>query len=153
MNRIEFWFDRRAHHVRERHAEGAATHEVRHDAQCGKKDSETKKKNRKREPFNAAEVSGDFRLRCRINRLKKSFAENSVIDNRPIHEPAETWRSIDLTTPFRSPSRAESNDATSLLKSPAKIDIVAGLVVLGIEAANVFKCPPIERHVTTGNVF
>ena len=48
--------------------------------------------------------------------------------------------------------RAESNDATSLLKSPAKIDIVAGLVVLGIEAADVFKCSPIERHVTTGNV-
>ena len=49
--------------------------------------------------------------------------------------------------------RAESNDATSLLQSPAKIDIVTGLVVLGIEAANVFKCPPVKRHVTTRNVF
>src|SRR6266567_8766156 len=109
MNGIEFWLDRRAHHIRERHAESTATHEVRHDAQCGQEDPQTKKENRKCEPFNAAEISGDFRLRCRINRLKKSFAENSVIDNRPIHEPAETWRSIDLTTPFRSPSWAEKD--------------------------------------------
>ena len=109
MDRIEFWFDRRAHHVRERHAKGAPTHEVRHDAQCGQKDSETKKKNRKREPFNAAEVSGDLRLRRRINRLKKSFAENSVIDNRPINKPTKTWCSIDLTAPFRSPSWAEKD--------------------------------------------
>src|SRR5205823_3358922 len=106
MDRIEFWFDRRAHHVRERHAEGAATHEVRHDAQCGQKDSEPKKKNPQREPFNAAEVSGALRLRRRINRLKKSFAENSVIDNRPINNPTQTWCSIDLTSPFRSPSWA-----------------------------------------------
>ena len=48
--------------------------------------------------------------------------------------------------------RAKSNDATCLLKSPAKIDIVAGLVVFGIEATDVFKRPPIERHVTTRNV-
>src|SRR6266480_2868883 len=48
--------------------------------------------------------------------------------------------------------RAESNDATCLLKSPAKIDIVASLVVFGIEATDVFKRPPIERHVTTRNV-
>src|SRR5207247_10501295 len=94
MDRIEFWFDRRAHHVRERHAKGAPTHEVRHDAQRGQKDAETKKKNRKREPFNAAEVSGDLRLRRRINRLKKSFAENYGKDDQPINNHTQTFSSI-----------------------------------------------------------
>src|SRR5438552_18135435 len=97
MNGIEFWLDRRAHHVRERHAESAATHEVRHDPQCGQENPETQKKNRQREPFNAAELSGHLRLRRSINRLKKSFAQNSMIDNRPINEPTNTWRAIALT--------------------------------------------------------
>src|SRR5437762_13937214 len=103
MDRIEFWFDRRAHHVRERHAKGAPTHEVRHDPQRGQKDAETKKTKRKREPFNAAEVSGDLRLRRRLNRLKKSFAENSVIAKRPIRTPTKTSCPIALTAQFRSP--------------------------------------------------
>ena len=47
----------------------------------------------------------------------------------------------------------ESDDATGLLQAPAKIDIVAGLVIFGIEAADVFERPSVERHVTTGNVF
>src|ERR1700730_5460127 len=47
---------------------------------------------------------------------------------------------------------AESDDATSLLKSPAKIDIVAGLVIFGIEPADVLKGPSVEGHVTPGNM-
>src|ERR1700730_3497031 len=48
--------------------------------------------------------------------------------------------------------RAESDDATSLLKSPAKIDIVAGLVIFDIEPTDVLKGPSVEGHVTAGNV-
>ena len=47
---------------------------------------------------------------------------------------------------------AESNDATGLLEPPAKIDIVTGFVVFGIETADIFKCQPMKRHITTGNV-
>ena len=48
--------------------------------------------------------------------------------------------------------RAECNDATRLLKTPTKINIVASFPVFGIETADVFKRPAIKRHVTTGNV-
>jgi hypothetical protein len=47
---------------------------------------------------------------------------------------------------------AEGNHATGLLEPPAKIDIVTGFPVFGIETTDVFKCPPIKRHITTGNV-
>jgi hypothetical protein len=41
--------------------------------------------------------------------LKKSFAENSVIDHRPVHEPAEARRPVDLTAPFRGPGWTEED--------------------------------------------
>ena len=47
---------------------------------------------------------------------------------------------------------AKSNYAASLLKSPAKIDIITGLMIFDIEAADVFEGPSIERHVTTWDV-
>src|SRR5205085_2632983 len=47
----------------------------------------------------------------------------------------------------------EGNGVTRLLDSPAKIDVVAGLMIFGIEPADVFKGPAIPRHVTTRNVF
>src|SRR5260370_1136132 len=109
MHRVEFWLDRRAYHVRERHAECTAKHEVRHDAQGGQKKSETEKKNRQREPFYAAQISGDFRLWRRINRLKKPLAEYSVINNGPGNEPTKTLRSINLAPPFRGAGWAEKD--------------------------------------------
>ena len=36
----------------------------------------------------------------------------------------------------------ECNDPTSLLDSPAEIDVVPGLAIFGIEAAGAFECPP-----------
>ena len=50
-------------------------------------------------------------------------------------------------------SRAESYDPTCLLNSPAKIDVIAGFMIFGIEAADAFKRPTIECHVTAGNMF
>src|SRR5207249_7612338 len=49
-------------------------------------------------------------------------------------------------------SWTESNDASSLLDSPAKIDVVSGLAIFGIEAAGIFKRPTVKSHVTTGNM-
>src|SRR5437667_8510272 len=49
-------------------------------------------------------------------------------------------------------SRAESNDAPGLLNSPAKINIISGFAVFGIEAANIVKRPSIKRHVTARNM-
>ena len=109
VHRIEFRFDWRPHHVRKCDAESAAQHEIRHDTQSRQENPEPKKKNRQREPFNTAEVSGDFRLRPGINRLKESFAENSMIDHRPVDEPAKARRPVDLTAPFRGAGRTKKN--------------------------------------------
>src|SRR4029450_6472523 len=49
--------------------------------------------------------------------------------------------------------RTERNHTTRLLKPPAKIDVIPGLMIFRIEAADALKRPPLERHVTTGNVF
>src|SRR6266850_5246931 len=49
--------------------------------------------------------------------------------------------------------RTERNHTTGLLKPPAKIDVIPGLMILRIEAADTLKRPPLERHVTTGNMF
>src|SRR4030095_13426428 len=49
--------------------------------------------------------------------------------------------------------RTERNHTTGLLKTPAKIDVISGLMIFRIEAADALKRPPLERHVTTGNVF
>ena len=115
-----------------------------------------------------------------------------MINDRPIDEPAEARRAIDLSAPFRGSRRskedqvfetehrfrfsvsfllfpecfdrkppvmpddcggAEGNLVTGLLHAPAKIHVVAGLVILVVESADAFKSPAIPGHVTTGNVF
>src|SRR6202040_2447809 len=166
-------------------------HQIGNNAQRRQKNSKTKKEKREREPFDAAEVSGQIRLRRGIHRLEKSFAENAMINNRAINKPAEPWRAVNLAAPFRSPGRTEKkqmfeteqrfgfavtfllfqkcaqsetammpdngsgtkgDDESRLLETPAKIDIVAGFMVLGIETADLFERPTVKRHVTTGNV-
>ena len=46
----------------------------------------------------------------------------------------------------------KGNDEAGLLQAPAKIDIVPGSMILGVEAADLFEGPTVKRHVTTGNV-
>ena len=75
----------------------------------GTKDSEAEKENGEREPFDAAEVGGDFRLRSGIDRLEKSFAENAVVNDRPVDEPAEARRPVNLAAPFRRAGRTEED--------------------------------------------
>src|SRR5215467_10154744 len=48
--------------------------------------------------------------------------------------------------------RTERDDPSSLLNSPAKIDVVAGLPIFGIESAYTFEGPTVKCHVTTGNM-
>src|SRR5205823_4411680 len=50
-------------------------------------------------------------------------------------------------------SGTESDDAARLLQAPAKIDIVSGFMIFGIETAALFEGPAIKGHVTAGNVF
>ena len=45
--------------------------------------------------------------------------------------------------------RTESDNAARLLQAPAKIDIVASLVIFRIKTADLFEGPSIKRHVTT----
>ncbi|KAG0505159.1 MAG: hypothetical protein Udaeo_15100 [Candidatus Udaeobacter sp.] len=60
MYGVEFWFDPRANHVGKRHAERATQHQVRNNAQPRQKNSQAKKKDHQRKPFDAAEVCGDL---------------------------------------------------------------------------------------------
>src|SRR6266516_83272 len=46
----------------------------------------------------------------------------------------------------------ESDDTARLLQAPAKIDIVARFMILGIKTADLFEGPAIKRHVTAWNV-
>ncbi len=55
---IKLGLDPRAHHVGKRHAQRAPKHKIRHDAQRRQKNSQPEKKNRQREPFDAAEIGG-----------------------------------------------------------------------------------------------
>src|SRR5437667_9768872 len=48
--------------------------------------------------------------------------------------------------------RTKRNDPAGLLDPPAKIDVVTGFMVLGIETADAFKSPSIKGHVTAGNM-
>src|SRR6266513_165125 len=47
---------------------------------------------------------------------------------------------------------AERDYPSSLLNSPAEIDVVAGLPIFRIKPAYTFKGPTVKRHVTTGNM-
>src|SRR5579864_1178620 len=108
-NRIEFWLNPGADHIGQRNRQGSAKHQIRNDAQRGQKNSQAEKKKGQCEPFDTAEIGRDLRLRRCVHRLKKSFAENSVINHRPIDEPAEAWCAVNLAAPFRSAGRAEEN--------------------------------------------
>src|SRR3712207_8049516 len=46
--------------------------------------SEPEKEDGEREPFDAAEISGDVGLRRRVDRLKEPLAECAVVDDRTI---------------------------------------------------------------------
>src|SRR5581483_7595201 len=98
------------HHVGKRNAQRAAEHQIRNNAQPGHENTEPEKKNRQGEPFDAAQIGGDLRLRPRINRLEKSFAENSVINHGPSQKPTEARLAVNLAAPFRGAGRPEKNE-------------------------------------------
>src|SRR5262245_22537143 len=129
MHHIEFWLDLCSHHVGNRHAKRPAQHEVKHNTQSRQKNSEAEKKNRQRKPFNAAQVGGDFRLWPGINRLEKSFAENPMIDHRPIKEPAKASRirGINLPAPFCRAGRSEKNQ---MLKTQQRLGFAVAILLL-----------------------
>src|SRR5438477_2648507 len=115
-NGYELRFDSRAQHVGDRDAKRSAKHQVRHNSQRRQKNSKPEKKDSEREPFDAAQVSGDFRLRRGINRLEKSFAKNSMVDNRAVDKPTEARRAVNLPAPFRGAGRAEEDQVLEAKK-------------------------------------
>src|SRR5215475_10120825 len=142
---VEFWFNLRSHHVRKRDAKSAAHHQVRNDAQPGQKNSETKKKNRQRKPFDAAEVCRDVGLRRRINRLKKSFTENAVINDRAINKPTEPCSAVDLAAPFRCACRAEKDQ---MLKSEQRFCFAVAILLFQKRAKGKPSIMPDDRGRT-----
>src|SRR5438874_1595285 len=109
-NGIEVRLDPRAYHIRERDTKCAAEHQIRDDPQRWNKYAHAEKKDGEREPFDAAEITGHFRLRSGIDRLEESVCENSMINNWTIDEPTETRRAVNLPPPFRSSGRPEKNE-------------------------------------------
>src|SRR5437660_274075 len=107
---VEPRFDPRADHVGERHRQRATEHQVGNDAQRWQKNPEPKKKKRQREPFDAAEISSDIRLRRGVHRLEKTFAKNAVIDDRSLDKPGKSRRAINLPAPFRGAGRSEEDE-------------------------------------------
>src|SRR5262245_8337689 len=99
----------RVNHVGKRHKERPAEHEVRDDSQNRERNRKTENKQGQRHPFDTAQIGGKVRLRSRVNGLKESLAENPMIDDRPIHEPSKTRRTIDLAFPLRGAGRAKEN--------------------------------------------
>ena len=87
-------------HVGQRHEEGAAEHEVGHDAQDGQRNRKTENEKGQHHPFDAAQVSGDVGLRGGVDGLKEALSKYAVIDNRTIDEPCEARRAVNLTFPF-----------------------------------------------------
>src|SRR5450432_247243 len=108
-DRVELRFDSRAQHIRDRDAKSAAKHQIGNDAERGQKDSKSKKKNGERKPFDAAQVAGHLRLRRGINRLEQALAKNSVVDDRPVDEPTEPRRPVNLPTPLGRARRPEKD--------------------------------------------
>src|SRR5438128_12210132 len=106
---VELRFDVRSNHVGKRDGQCAAEHQIRHDAQRRQKNSKAKKEKRQCEPFDAAQISGEIRLRRGIHRLEKAFAENAMINDGAIDEPTESSRTVNLPAPFRHSARAEEN--------------------------------------------
>src|SRR6516225_9456706 len=49
-------------------------------------------------------------------------------------------------------SWTECDNPSSLLDSPAKIDVISGLAILRMEATRAFKRPAVKSHVTAGNM-
>src|SRR5581483_1512413 len=99
--RVEFRLNRSSYHIGKRHTQRAAKHQVRNNAQRREKNPQTKQKNCQGEPLDTAQVGSHVRLGRGINRLEKTFAENSVINHRPVHEPAESRCPVYLPAPFR----------------------------------------------------
>jgi len=108
-HRIETRLDPGPEHVGNRHAKRSAQHQVRQNAQAGQKNPQPEQEDREREPFDAAQVSRDFRLGRGIDRLEKPVAEKAVINDRAIDEPAEARRPVNLAAPFRRAGRSEKN--------------------------------------------
>src|SRR5207244_12012481 len=99
---VKLWFDARADHVGKRDGQCAAKHQIRHDAQRRQKNSKAKKEKRQREPLDAAQISGQIRLRRGIHRLEKSFAESAMINDSASDEPTESSSAANLTAACRS---------------------------------------------------
>ena len=116
MHRVVSRLDARPYHIREGHAQRSSEHQIRHDAQTRQKNSQSEKKHRQGKPFDAAEISGDVRLRCRVHRLKEAVAEDPVINNGPVQEPAEARGPVNLAAPFGCAGRAKKNQVLETQK-------------------------------------
>ena len=79
------------------------------DAQFLEREPENENKRGQRQPLDTAQLRGDVRLRRGINGLEEAFTEDSVINDRPVNEPTEARRAVNLPAPFSRARRPEKN--------------------------------------------
>src|SRR2546430_4007622 len=145
---VEPRFDSGPDHVGKRDCQRAAEHQIRNDAQCRQKNPEPKKKKRKREPFDTAQISGHVGLRSGIHRLEKTLAKNSVIDDRPLDEPAKSRSAINLSAPFRGPGRSEENQ---MLEAQKRLGFAVTFLLFQKRAERESAMMPHDRRRTERN--
>src|SRR6266513_1712782 len=104
------------------------------------------------EPRGAVNLTAPFRSPGRTK-------ENQVFESEERFGFAVTFLLFQKRAKSEAPMMPDNrggtkgDDEARLLQAPAKIDIVAGFMILGIETADLFEGPAIKRHVTAGNVF
>src|SRR5438874_880279 len=74
----------------------------------------------------ADDIRGDVGLRRGVHRLEKSFAENTVINYRPIDKPTEARRTVNLPAPFRGPGWSEKNE---MLKTKERFGLAVAFLL------------------------
>src|ERR1043166_4947526 len=147
-DRVEFRLNPRPKHVGDGDAKSPTEHDVRHDPQPRQKNSEPEKKNGEREPFDAAQITGDFRLRSGIDRLEKAFAKNAVVDDGPVDEPAETRRAVNLAAPLRGTSRTEEDQ---MLETQERFGFAVPFLLFAKSAERESVMMPDDRGGTESN--
>ena len=125
-DRVVFGLEPRVDHVGERHEQGSAEHQIRHDAKERNRDGAEENEKREGDPLDAAEVGGDIGLRGGVDGLEESLAEDAVVDHGFVDEPGEARRAVDLAFPFRGAGRPEEDE---MLESQHRLGFAVALLL------------------------
>ena len=156
-------------HVGQSDEEGASEHQIGHDPQDGERNGQEKEKGGKGDPFDAAEIGGQFRLRGGVDALEEPFTKDAMINHRLVDQPSESRGSIDLSLPLGCTGRTKEDQVletkegfgfsitflllTESLQGEAAIVPYDGRRAEGNHLALLLKAPAKVHIVTSFSVF